>query len=106
MHAAVSWARMGRNRVANCGNEATRSVKQSAATVRSIDVFGSQVGMPTYIYKGKPRRQDLSYPRYGMAFRFNPDGSDFEIAVGNFRNTSYESGRRLLPERSGGSDKR
>jgi putative membrane-bound dehydrogenase-like protein len=74
----------------NCGNEATRgSLLLRGDKTPIIDVFGSQIGAKSEIYKGKPRPKGFPGPREGMAFRFNPDGSDFEIMAYNFRN-NYE----------------
>ena len=74
----------------NCGNEATRgSLLKRGDGTPIVDVFGSQVGAKSKIYKGKSRPADFPGPREGMALRFNPDGSDFEIMAYNFRN-NYE----------------
>jgi len=74
----------------NCGNESTRgTVLLHGDKTPIIDVTGSQIGVKSEIYKGKPRPKGFPGPREGMAFRFNPDGSDFEIVAYNFRN-NYE----------------
>lgn len=74
----------------NAGNEAARGgVLQRGDKKPLIDITGSQIGAKAEIYKGKPRPQGFAVPREGMAFRFNPDGADFELLAYNFRN-NYE----------------
>src|SRR5665213_2862050 len=74
----------------NCGNESTRgSLLKRGDGTPLVDVFGSQIGAKSKIYKGTSRPAGFPGPREGMAFRFNPDGSEFEILAYNFRN-NYE----------------
>ena len=73
----------------NCGNEGARGIIKRADGTPVIDLAGSQVGSSAKIYKGKPKPAGFVPPREGMAFRCDPDGSNFELLAYNFRN-NYE----------------
>jgi putative membrane-bound dehydrogenase-like protein len=73
----------------NCGNEGARGIIKRADGTPVIDLAGSQVGSSAKIYKGKPKPSDFAPPREGIAFRCDPDGSNFELLAYNFRN-NYE----------------
>jgi putative membrane-bound dehydrogenase-like protein len=73
----------------NCGNEGARGIIKHGDKTPVIDLAGSQVGSSARIYKGKPKPAGFVPPREGMAFRCDPDGSNFELLAYNFRN-NYE----------------
>jgi putative membrane-bound dehydrogenase-like protein len=73
----------------NCGNEGARGIIKHGDKSPVIDLAGSQVGSSARIYKGKPKAAGFVPPREGMAFRCDPDGSNFELLAYNFRN-NYE----------------
>ena len=73
----------------NCGNEGAKGVLERGDKTPVIDIAGSEVGSRAKIYKGKPKSPGFIGPREGMAFRCDPDGSNFELLAYNFRN-EYE----------------
>jgi putative membrane-bound dehydrogenase-like protein len=74
----------------NAGNEGCNSLQlKNGKGEIVIDSTGSEVGGKGQKWRGGPRGGAGKHYTQGMAFRCNPDGTDFEVLGYNFRN-NYE----------------